>query len=178
MKKVTLDLMLGRKSKSHFRKFGQKSSMVAAQMPVNTATKASPYGLRFGKNGLNAGEICDNFNNKSKNVWEEALELPAEFIVNSTKTYTMEIKAPTVYTLHNAIYDIGNKTKKTVELPKSKETVLYMVYKMALLKTESTKKEDIERSITEICGSQKSYDLYNPWRKEKKSFNYKKKNKK
>jgi len=67
MKKVTVDLMLGRKSRTHFRKTGPKSMIVAAQMPVATATKSSSYGLRFGKTGLNAGEICDKFNEQQKN---------------------------------------------------------------------------------------------------------------
>ncbi len=62
MKKVTVDLMLGRKSRSHFRRPSQKSLLITALMPVGIATKSSPYGLKFGKLGLNAGEICEKFN--------------------------------------------------------------------------------------------------------------------
>jgi hypothetical protein len=62
MKKVAVDLTLGRKTKTRFRRTGQKSLLVAATMPTGDAVRSSNYGLRFGKIGIMAAEICEKFN--------------------------------------------------------------------------------------------------------------------
>lgn len=75
-------------------------------------------------------------------------------------------------------FDLANKEKKTLSLPETEEVWLKMLYKLAVIKTQSGDKEKIKKSMSEILGTVASCDLYNPWRKEKKGFNYKKKNKK
>jgi len=175
MKKVTVDLMLGRKSRTHFRKTGPKSMIVAAQMPVATATKSSSYGLRFGKTGLNAGEICDKFNAATKELWEHGILLPIVFFVSPTKSYVMEIQYPTVYALANVLFNMSSKEVVTLDLPKNKETLLRIFYKIATIKSQSLEPETLASWVTQIIGTHLSCDLYNPWRKLKAKFNLKKK---
>jgi ribosomal protein L11 len=178
MKKVNVDLMLGRKTESHFRHFGPRTSIVAAEMPVEVAIKTSPYGLRFGKSGLNSTEICEKFNAKSALDWLKGLNLPVAFLVSATKSYLMELKLPTVYTLFNVVLNIATEANIKLDLPDKKAILLYIIYKIAIIKGQSLSMSELEAWISQICGSNYSYDLYNPWRRQKKGFNFKKKGKK
>lgn len=178
MKKVNVDLMLGRKTESHFRHYGPRTTIVAAEMPVEIAIKTSPYGLRFGKSGLNSTEICEKFNVKSTLDWLKGIKLPVVFLVNATKSYIMEIKLPTIYTLFNVILNMATEENVKLDLPDKKAILLFICYKIAIIKSNSIIKEELEAWISQICGSNYSYDLYNPWRRQKKGFNFKKKGKK
>jgi len=170
MRKVTVDLMLGRRNRSLFRKLGPKSTMVAAQLPVSTATKSSSYGLRFGKIGLNAGEICEKFNTMTTPLWRPNVLLPMIIFISPTKTQVMEIKYPTIYTFLNVILDMGSKEKTIVELPRNKAILLRIFYKIALMKSLSINKKIIVRWVRQIIGCYESMDLANPWRKLKKKI--------
>jgi ribosomal protein L11 len=178
MKKVNVDLMLGKKTESHFRHYGPRTSIVAAEMPVEIAIKTSPYGLRFGKSGLNSTEICEKFNTKSTQDWLKGLKLPVAFLVSATKSYIMELKLPTIYTLFNVILNMATEANVKLELPERKVILLLISYKIAIIKSQSLQRYELEAWISQICGSNYSYDLYNPWRREKKGFNFKKKGKK
>ena len=178
MKKVNVDLMLGKKTESHFRHYGPRTSIVAAEMPVEIAIKTSPYGLRFGKSGLNSTEICEKFNTKSAVDWLKGLKLPVAFLVSATKSYIMELKLPTIYTLFNVILNMATEANVKLELPSRKVILLLISYKIAIIKSQSLLRYELEPWISQICGSNYSYDLYNPWRREKKGFNFKKKGKK
>lgn len=75
-------------------------------------------------------------------------------------------------------FPLKDKGIKYTKMPKTKEVWLKLIYKMAVIKAQSTAREDIERAMSQIRGTLASCDLFNPWRKEKKNFNYKKKSKK
>lgn len=73
---------------------------------------------------------------------------------------------------------MASKEKISLDLPQNKEILLRIFYKIAVMKGQSMERKNVEHWISQIIGCFYSCDLYNPWRKLKKKFNYKKKGKK
>ncbi|MDY6915152.1 MAG: 50S ribosomal protein L11 [Candidatus Cloacimonadota bacterium] len=66
--------------------------VVKLQLPAGQATPAPPVGPALGQAGINIGEFCKNFNDKTKE--EAGMIFPVVIYVKKNKSYTFEIKTP------------------------------------------------------------------------------------
>lgn len=66
--------------------------VVKLQLPAGKATPAPPVGPALGQAGINIGEFCKNFNDKTKD--SPGMIFPVVIYVNKNKSYTFEIKTP------------------------------------------------------------------------------------
>lgn len=66
--------------------------IVKLQLPAGKATPAPPVGPALGQAGINIGEFCKNFNDKTKD--EMGMIFPVVIYVKKNKSYTFDIKTP------------------------------------------------------------------------------------
>ncbi len=67
-------------------------NVVKLQLPAGKATPAPPVGPALGQAGINIGEFCKAFNDKTKD--EPGMIFPVIIYVKKNKSYTFEIKTP------------------------------------------------------------------------------------
>ena len=66
--------------------------VVKLQLPAGQATPAPPVGPALGQAGINIGEFCKAFNDKTKD--SPGMIFPVVIYVKKNKSYTFEIKTP------------------------------------------------------------------------------------
>jgi large subunit ribosomal protein L11 len=66
--------------------------VVKLQLPAGKATPAPPVGPALGQAGINIGEFCKNFNDKTKD--SPGMIFPVVIYVFRNKSFTFEIKTP------------------------------------------------------------------------------------
>ncbi|MEA2095869.1 MAG: 50S ribosomal protein L11 [Candidatus Cloacimonadota bacterium] len=66
--------------------------LVKLQLPAGKATPAPPVGPALGQAGINIGEFCKAFNDKTKD--SPGMIFPVVIYVRKNKSYTFEIKTP------------------------------------------------------------------------------------
>ena len=66
--------------------------VVKLQLPAGKANPAPPVGPALGQAGINIGEFCKNFNNKTKD--SPGMIFPVVIYVFKNKSFTFEIKTP------------------------------------------------------------------------------------
>ena len=66
--------------------------VIKLQLPAGKATPAPPVGPALGQAGINIGEFCKAFNDKTKD--EPGMIFPVVVYVKKNKSYTFEIKTP------------------------------------------------------------------------------------
>lgn len=66
--------------------------VVKLQLPAGKATPAPPVGPALGQAGINIGEFCKAFNDKTKD--QPGMIFPVVVYVKKNKSYTFEIKTP------------------------------------------------------------------------------------
>lgn len=66
--------------------------MVKLQLPAGKANPAPPVGPALGQVGINIGEFCKQFNDKTKD--QPGMIFPVVIYVKRNKSYTFEIKTP------------------------------------------------------------------------------------
>jgi len=177
MKKVSISLMMGRKTRCYIRTIYPPAIYIFATLPVGQASKSPPLGPKLGQFGLNAESLCDEFNKTSLAVWKSQLKIPTVIFVTPSKTYVLENQFPSVYSLTDTVFSVGTKQKAGKRLPKVKKVLLRTIYKIAIVISRSKKKKILFRTVCEVCGSFRSYQLFLYNRKKKYRFNFKKKKK-
>jgi len=66
--------------------------VIKLQLPAGKATPAPPVGPALGQAGINIGEFCKVFNDKTKD--SPGMIFPVVIFVKKNKSYTFEIKTP------------------------------------------------------------------------------------
>ncbi|MCF7913480.1 MAG: 50S ribosomal protein L11 [Candidatus Cloacimonetes bacterium] len=66
--------------------------MIKLQLPAGKATPAPPVGPALGQAGINIGEFCKAYNDKTKD--SPGMIFPVVIYVKKNKSYTFEIKTP------------------------------------------------------------------------------------
>jgi len=66
--------------------------VIKLQLPAGKATPAPPVGPALGQAGINIGEFCKAFNDKTKDA--PGMIFPVVIMVKKNKSYTFEIKTP------------------------------------------------------------------------------------
>lgn len=72
-------------------------NIIKLQLPAGKATPAPPVGPALGQAGVNIGEFCKSFNDKTKD--SPGMIFPVVIYVNKNKSFTYEIKTPPAATL-------------------------------------------------------------------------------
>lgn len=90
----------------------------------------------------------------------------------------LEYQVPTVYTILDVFFNFKSKETTPRTLPKLKTTLLSIIYKVALVKSQSIEKSTMVNWVSQVIGAFVSCNPYDYERKLKKKFNYKKKKKK
>lgn len=67
-------------------------SVIKLQLPAGQATPAPPVGPALGQAGVNIGDFCRQFNDRTKD--SPGMIFPAVIYVMKNKTFTFEIKTP------------------------------------------------------------------------------------
>ena len=67
-------------------------SIVKLQLPAGKATPAPPVGPALGQAGINIGEFCKAFNDKTKD--SPGMIFPVVIYVKKNKSFTFDIKTP------------------------------------------------------------------------------------
>lgn len=66
--------------------------VVKLQLPAGKATPAPPVGPALGQAGINIGEFCKAFNDKTKD--SPGMIFPVVIYVKKNKSYTFDLKTP------------------------------------------------------------------------------------
>lgn len=148
MKKVGIDMMLGQRSKSYYKKKAPRTTILKATLPAGEATKAPPFGSTLGLYGVKADEFCTNFNKESTKYWEQGVKVAILILISPSKTYIIEYKLPTVHFLLDSYLN--------VELGKA-DILTPRVLKKERRKDDE-RKEEIEKRIERIIRIEKEYD--------------------
>ncbi|MDD5606596.1 MAG: 50S ribosomal protein L11 [Candidatus Pacebacteria bacterium] len=67
-------------------------AIVKIQLQAGKATPAPPVGPALAQHGLNIGEFCSKFNEKTKD--QEGFIIPAEVTIYEDRTYDLVLKQP------------------------------------------------------------------------------------
>lgn len=67
-------------------------NVVKLQLPAGKATPAPPVGPALGQAGINIGEFCKQFNDKTKD--SPGMIFPVVIYVDKKKNFTFDIKTP------------------------------------------------------------------------------------
>lgn len=75
MKKVNIDLMLGRRTRCHYRRTIQRTILIYSFLPATKATKVSLLGPILTRYGLDSETVYTQFNKKTLN-WLPGIQIP------------------------------------------------------------------------------------------------------
>jgi len=174
MKKVGIDMMLGRRTRCHFRKLTPKTTIVKANLPVGVATKSLKLGSILGQYGLNAEDFCTFFNKNSQLIWKKGTIIPVIILISPTKTYILEYQLPTVYSIFDKVFNFNIRKFTYFQKSINRKTLIATAYKIAVFKSQSENPQILHKWVRQIIGSLRSYNLVNILRKSKVKFNWKK----
>jgi len=68
------------------------TNIIKLQLPAGQATPAPPVGPALGQAGINIGEFCKAFNDKTKD--NPGMIYPVVIYVKKNKSFTFDIKTP------------------------------------------------------------------------------------
>jgi ribosomal protein L11 len=177
MKKVNLDQMLGKRTRCRYKKNIPKTIIVRANLPVGAATKSPPLGSILGQYGLDASDFCNYFNVNSAPLWESSTIIPIVIFISPVKTYLIEYKLPTVYSLFDKALAFRARPKGFFRKPSNRKLLVATAYKIALIKAQTSNPHFLQLWLRQILCSSNSYNLYNHFQFFKAKFNYRKKKK-
>ena len=131
MKKVNIDLMLGRRTECLIMKTLPKDNIIHSILPAKEARKGSPLGAILTRYGLDAESIYALFNNKTLQ-WLPGINIPITIIASAPKNFTLNTKAPCIYTIINLVWPFDVKTTRVIEI--QKQALICSLFKAALIK--------------------------------------------
>jgi len=171
MKKVSLDMMLGRKTRCLYKKSPAKTLIVRANLPAGNVQKV-PI---LGQYGINSEQFCTTFNQYSTQIFQKNLVIPIIIVIPPSKQYVIEYNISTITHLLDLVFSLDKRSYTYFQANTPRKLFLFSAYKMSALKSNSVNYRD--RWMPQIIGSLRSCNMLSILRKVKKKFNYKKKQK-
>lgn len=131
-------------------------STIKLHIPAGKATPAPPIGPRLAQHGINIGDFCQQFNDKTKN--QEGFTIPVVISIYEDRSFSFVLKAPlTSQLLKKAVgIEKGSGTPNTKKVAKITKQQLKEVAqkKMADLNTD-----DIEQAVKIVQGTAKNMGI-------------------
>lgn len=126
---------------------------IKIQMAAGQATPAPPVGPALGQHGVNIGEFCKQFNDKTKD--QPGMIIPAEITVWADRTFSFITKTPPAAVL---IKKEAGLAKGSGEPNKEKIGSITdeQVEKIAKIKMEDLNAADIEAAKKMVAGTARS----------------------
>jgi len=165
MKKVPLDIMLGRRTKNRYKRRSPKTITFRANFPVGSAAKTPLLTASMGLYGVKIDDVCNQFNQESELMWKKSTLIPIVLVLSQRKTHSIEYKAPSVYTLYRLLF--RRRRRKEYRKARLKYKVLVALYQIALLKTDTTNDDVMKGWISQILGTIFSCHFTDPRRRRK-----------
>lgn len=131
-------------------------AIVKIQIPAGKATPAPPVGPSLAQHGLNIGEFCQKFNDKSKG--QEGFTIPVEVTVFQDRTYTFKMKQPPASELLKKIAGI-EKGAKTPGKEKVAEITRAQLQEVAESKMSDLNTKDIDQAMKIMEGTAKNMGI-------------------
>lgn len=128
-------------------------SIVKLQLPAGKATPAPPVGPALGQAGVNIGDFCKQFNDRTKD--SPGMIFPVVIYVFKNKSFTFEIKTPPASVL---IRKEAGLAKGSAEPNKSKVGKISkeQVKKIAEIKMKDLNAFSMESAMSMIEGTARS----------------------
>lgn len=124
--------------------------MIKLQLPAGKATPAPPVGPALGQAGINIGEFCKAFNDKTKD--SPGMIFPVVIYVKKNKSYTFEIKTPPAAVLIKKEAGLA-KGSGVPHLEKVGKITKAQVKKIAEIKMKDLNAYNIEGAMRMIEGT-------------------------
>ena len=131
-------------------------AIVKIQIPAGKATPAPPVGPSLAQHGLNIGEFCQKFNDKSKG--QEGFTIPVEVTVFQDRTYTFKMKQPPASELLKKIAGV-EKGAKTSGKEKVATITRAQLKEVAQSKISDLNTKDIDQAMKIIEGTAKNMGI-------------------
>jgi ribosomal protein L11 len=152
MKKVGIDMMLGRNTRCHYKKRIPRTVILKATLPAGEATKAPPFGSTLGLNGVKADEFCSFFNKDSIKFWAKGVRINVIILISPSRSYIVEYKLPKVLFLLDQYFKVNNKNKsllfsKTFKEGRKKLVTEEVKSPWDLLQEKKIKKREIKKPL-------------------------------
>jgi len=173
MKKVSLDMMLGRRTRSIYKKTMPKTIIVSAILPSGAANKTQIAVL--GQYGINTEEFCNVFNNKSETLWKLHMLVPIAILINPSKSFLIEYKIPTVYSLFKTVFKFRTMSRTYFFKPNNKKLLVATAYKIAIIKAQTTDPQVVRKYLYQVLSTFRSFNPFSYFRFSKPKFNFRKK---
>ncbi|MCD4828749.1 MAG: 50S ribosomal protein L11 [Candidatus Cloacimonetes bacterium] len=128
-------------------------SYIKLQLPAGQATPAPPVGPALGQAGINIGEFCRQFNDKTKD--SPGMIFPVVISVYKNKSFSFEIKTPPAAVL---IRKEAGLAKGSGEPNRNKVGTIKksQVRKIAEIKTQDLNSYDMKGAMNMVEGTARS----------------------
>ena len=124
--------------------------VVKIQIPAGEANPAPPVGPALGQYGVNIGEFCKSFNEKTKD--KEGMVIPAVISIYEDRTFTYKLKSPPASLLLKKVIGLAKAAstpgKELVGEVSRKQLIEIAKKKMADLNTK-----DLEKAVKIVSGT-------------------------
>lgn len=170
MRKVSLELNLGKKSQARFPKRFPSNLKLKILAPASQASVAPPLGPAITIFGVVAKEFCEEFNHFSRD-YDPGFLVSVNIFLTKTKTHFYEFVSPTCFNLFHRCFDFyeGN------DLLLNKKTILLFCLNIALIKNVDNEQgillTNLTSRIKQVLGSLRSYGFVSKKKNKKKLTN-------
>jgi large subunit ribosomal protein L11 len=127
--------------------------VVKLQLPAGKATPAPPVGPALGQAGINIGEFCKAFNDKTKD--SPGMIYPVLVYIKKNKSFTFDIKTPPAAVLIKKEAGLA-KGSGTPNIEKVGKITKAQVKKIAEQKMEDLNAYNLEAAMRMIEGTAKN----------------------
>jgi len=175
MKRASFEHMLGKKTRCHYKRNTPRTTILRAILPVGKAETTQAMRTVFGNYGLKTEDFCEYFNINSQLFWETQQLIQIVILISPSKTYLIEYKLPTVYSLLNKVFKFRIRSDTYFMRPKVRKLLVATVYKIAIICSQSTNLDIIRKYMKSILISLHTYSLFDAFRYVKVKFNFRRK---
>jgi len=179
MKKATVDMILGRRTRCHYKKNSPKTIIIRANLPIGSAIKQPPLASILGQYGVNSSDFYTVFNKQSLQTYTSMLDclVPVNIEITPSKAYSLTYGLPTVYKILEKIYNFDVCTPDHFRISMNRKTLIATTYDIAVLKSQSEDVKILRKWVLQVLKSLKSYNLFSYFRKRNRKLFFKRKRK-
>ncbi|MBN2017716.1 MAG: 50S ribosomal protein L11 [Candidatus Cloacimonetes bacterium] len=129
---------------------------IKIQLPAGQATPAPPVGPALGQHGVNIGEFCKQFNDKTKD--QPGMIIPAEITVWGDRTFSFITKTPPAAVLIKKEASLA-KGSGVPNREKIGSITEEQVEKIAKIKMQDLNAADLEAAKKMVAGTARSMGI-------------------